>query len=454
MNEIETNILIVEDDSLTLQTTKRLLKPYGKVITASSEEDTYKLIQEHQIDIAFFDLNLNGEMSGLKLLTYARLNGIYSIVISGEAQTSILEEAFTNGAKDYLIKPFTQEKLSAVISRFYNNNKHIEFEKLIDTNFITKSPELSQELYKIKNLSVSDRPIFIHGETGTGKRVVAHLIQKILGLENFLEINCSQFTDELFASELFGHRKGSFTGAIEDRVGFLEQANNGVIFLDEIHALSIKSQKTLLKAIEEKEFYPVGSKEKVKSNFRVISATCEDIELLIDQSLFRADLYARINTFNIELSPLRKRKEDIVLLLEHFISKQLMQIVITKEAKELLTNYTWPRNTREIQDIVENWVVHGHRLITQATLPPHIVSNIVLGNKLVNDYHLDLAEEIGISNLVILLKKEIIEIMIKRYNGNAKDASNAMQASPPNISRFMITNKDKQIINGVYVEKK
>lgn len=282
------------------------------------------------------------------------------------------------GAKDYLSKPFAQDKLSIVISRYLNNRQHLQFEKIINNSFITKSPELTQELYKIKNLSISDRLIFIHGETGTGKRVVAHLIKQILKVPELIEVNCSQHTDELFSSELFGHKKGSFTGANEDRIGLLEKAHNGVIFLDEIHALSSKSQKTLLKAIEEKEFYPVGSNKKVRSNFRVISATCENIELLMETNQFREDLYARISTFEILIPPLRSRVEDISLLFEYFISKQLINILITEETKTVLERSSWPRNTREIQDLVENWVVNGHRLITPAVLPAHIKNNIIL----------------------------------------------------------------------------
>lgn len=447
MREKLVNILLVEDDSLTMQTSKRLLRPFGKIFSASTEEEAYKVIQENSIDLAFFDLNLHGELSGLKLITFARLNNIYSIVLSGEAHTKVLEKAYVNGARDYLIKPFNQAKLSTVMNHYFNYLKSTEFENIINKSFITKSQELTEELYKIKNLGVSDKPIFIHGETGTGKRVIAHLIQKVLENDNFIELNCSQYTDELFASELFGHKKGAFTGANENKVGVLEKAHNGIVFLDEIHSLSLKAQKTLLKAIEEKEFYPVGSNTKIKSNFRVVSATCEDIEVLIEQSEFREDLFARINTFNIKLSPLRKRKEDILLLLQYFISKQLIQIVITDEAKKILEEYSWPRNTREIQDLVENWVINGNRLITADILPNNIKNNFVQTNKVISEYHLDLVEEYGLTQFLIMMKKEIIEHMIKRNNGVLKRASKVMNASYPNLSAFLKTHKNKSFSN-------
>ena len=143
-------LLIVEDDSLTLQTSKRLLRPYGKIFTATTEDEAYDVIQNNSIDLAFFDLNLHGELSGLKLITFARLNNIYSIVLSGEVNTKIFEDAYQNGAKDYLTKPFNQAKLSTVMNRYFNYLRATEFESIINNSFITKSPTLTEELYKIK----------------------------------------------------------------------------------------------------------------------------------------------------------------------------------------------------------------------------------------------------------------------------------------------------------------
>lgn len=437
------NILLVEDDALTAQTNKRLLRSYGTVTIAANCNEAHDLMSKESFDVGFFDLNLYGELDGLKLLKFAKIMKIYSIVLSGEVRTEILENSFTNGAKDYLNKPFNKEKLDSVLKRYFNHEQNTEFENLINKSFITKSMELSQELYKIKNLSFSTKPVFITGETGTGKRVVAHLIKEIIANNNFVELNCSQYTDELFASELFGHIKGAFTGATQDKKGLLEIANNGVIFLDEIHALSLKAQKTLLKAIEEQEFYPVGSDKKVKSNFRVISATCENIHELIEYGEFRQDLYARISTFSINLSPLRERKEDINLLLEYFIAKQPFRIVINAEAKKVLENYSWPQNTREIQDLVENWVVHGHRLITPEVLPTYVKNNMTPSETIISDYYLDLVEEMGLKDFLTVFKKELIKSMVKRHKGVTKHASDAMKTSYPSLTNFIRLNSHR-----------
>jgi two-component system response regulator AtoC len=446
MREKSINILIIEDDALTMQITRKMLSPYGKIYCARTDIEANKILNSGNIDLAFFDLNLNGELTGINLLNLARINKIYSIVLSGESSPDTLERAYKNGAMDYLAKPFSQEKLTAVMTRFFNNQKHIEFEALINSSFITKSPSLTEELYKIKNLSISDKPVLIQGETGTGKRVIAHLIKKIFKTNNFLEINCAQFSDEIFSSELFGHKKGSFTGADSDKIGILEKAHDGIVFLDEIHGLSIKSQKALLKAIEEKEFYPVGSTKLVKSNFRVICASCDDIRGMIDQGTFRQDLFARINTFSINIPPLRDRREDVPLLFEHFIAQQLIQVVISKEAKTILESYSWPENTREIKDLVENWIVHGKRLIASEDLPVHIRNNITKTSKIVSDEHLDLVEEHGLKQFLLLYKKEIIEQMTKRYGGRITNASKPLDVATSNLSNFLKTHKDCSLI--------
>jgi transcriptional regulator with PAS, ATPase and Fis domain len=174
-----------------------------------------------------------------------------------------------------------------------------------------------------------------------------------------------------------------------------------------------------------------------------MSATCEDIHSMIELGTFRKDLYARISTFQISLSPLRERREDIELLFHYFISKQPFRILINDLALECLHNYSWPQNTREIQDLVENWVVHGHRLITPDVLPSRIKNNIFESKGLVTDEHLDLVEEMGLKEFLVVFKKELIQGMTKRHNGTVRTASKAMDVSPAHVSRYLQTHKDK-----------
>lgn len=448
METTELQILLAEDDVLTLRTNKRILQRFGHVTATSSVQEAQSLARDQKFDLAFFDLNFYGELEGLNLVTIASKAGLYSVVVSAESRSDILETAFKNGTKDYLLKPFNDEKLDQVMSIYFNNRKHLEFEKIINSKFLTKSKKQVDELYKIKNLIMSDKPVFIHGETGTGKRVVSHIIKEISDNNIFLELNCSQFNDELIASELFGHTKGSFTGATDNKEGLLSKANNGTIFLDEIHSLSLKAQKTLLKAIEEKEFYPVGSGKPVKSNFRVISATCEDMNEMLQNGTFREDLYARISTFQVKLFPLRERKEDIGLLFSHYISKHLIQIFITDEARDILKNYSWPRNTREVEDLVENWVVNGNRLIKAETLPAHIRHNIVSRSRTIPEAYLDLVEEYGLNEFLAFMKNEISTAMVKRHGGSIRKAAKVMKSSHSNLAGFMKESNSKNFFMG------
>lgn len=441
-------ILLVEDDPLTLRLSKRTLSRFGKITTATSFVEAQNLISKSIFDVAFFDMNLNGSLHGLDLVSLAQSKNLYSVVLSGESQGEVIKTAFERGAKDYLLKPFTDAKMEQVLACFLNSRKHASFESVIQNNFITKSLKQLEELQKVKNLTISDKPIFLNGETGTGKRIVAHIIKKISDQTLFVELNCSQFTDDLIASELFGHVKGAFTGAIENKEGLLKKADGGIIFLDEIHSLSLKSQKTLLKAIEEKEFYPVGSTTPVRSNFRLLSATCESIHELIDQGKFRQDLFARISTFQIKLMPLRERLEDIELLFSHYISKHLVQVFISDEAKAVLKKYSWPRNTREIEDLVENWIVDGHRLITPEILPIHIRNNAPLVDRFIPDIYLDMVEEYGLNEFLIYLKKELVTESIKRNGGSMRKAANTMGASYSSLSQFLKQYKAMDLVQG------
>ncbi len=211
---------------------------------------------------------------------------------------------------------------------------------------------------------------------------------------------------------------------------------------------TLRAQKILLKALEEKEFYPVGSNKIIKSYFRIVCATCEDIVQLIDRGLFREDLYSRISTFTIDLFPLRERKKDIELLLEYYIQKSLIQVFINDSAKEILKSYSWPRNTRELQDLVENWVVNGNRLITPDILPSHIRHNLVKETKFIPDLYLDLVEEFGLADFLKFMKKEMSQEMMKRNQGSMRKASEQMKTSYSQLSIFLKKNRDLNLYEG------
>ena len=433
----ELQILLVEDDLYTQSVSKRILSRFGRVEAASTKEEAQSLLKSKTYDVAFLDLNLHGKLDGLNLIKLTQDYKTYPVVVSGETDKAIIQKSLQTGAKDYLLKPFDDHKLDSVIARYFLNKKELSLLQKIRKGFITRNEKQASELSKIVNLSISDKPIFIDGETGTGKRVVAHLIKETLGCENFVEVNCSQFIGDTTRSELFGHKAGSFTGANSDKIGLLQKAHQGIIFLDEIHSLPLEVQRLLLKALEEKVFYPVGSNIPVKSDFRIMAATCENISLLISEGRFREDLYARISTFQIKLYPLKDRPEDIIPLFDHYISKQPFQMLITEEAQEILKSYSWPRNTREVQDLLENWVVNGHRLITKDLIPLRIQENRPTEDKLFSQQHLDLIEDIGIKDFMAHFKKELILEYVKRNNGSIRQAAKKMGIAPSTISELL-----------------
>jgi DNA-binding NtrC family response regulator len=433
----ELKILLVEDDLYTQSVSKRILSRFGKVEAASSKEEAQALLKTKIYDMAFLDLNLHGQLDGINLIKITQDHKAYPVVVSGETDKTIIQKSLQTGAKDYLLKPFDDQKLDSVIARYFLNQKEMSLLQKIRKDFITRNEKQATELSKIVNLSISDKPIFIDGETGTGKRVVAHLIKDTLGCENFIEVNCSQFIGDTTRSELFGHKAGSFTGANTDKVGLLQKAHDGIIFLDEIHALPLEVQRLLLKALEEKVFYPVGSNIPVKSNFRIMAATCENIHSLIAEGKFREDLYARVSTFQIRLSPLRERPEDILPLFDHFISKQPFQMLLTEETQTILQSYFWPRNTREVQDLLENWVVNGNRLITPDLIPLRIKENRLAETKIFSQHHLDLIEDIGMKDFLSHFKKELIQEFVKRNNGSIRQAAKKMGIAPSTISELL-----------------
>ena len=435
--QTELKILLVEDDLYTQSVSKRILSRFGKVEAASTKEEAQNLLKANIYDVAFLDLNLHGKLDGINLIKITQDHKAYPVVVSGETEKAIIQKSLQTGAKDYLLKPFDDQKLDSVISRYFLNKKEMGLLQRIRKVFVTRNEKQAKELSKIVNLSISDKPIFIDGETGTGKRVVAHLIEDTLGCENFIEVNCSQFIGDTTRSELFGHKAGSFTDANADKIGLLQKAHGGIIFLDEIHALPLEVQRLLLKALEEKVFYPVGSNIPVKSDFRIIAATCENIHALISEGKFREDLFARISTFEIKLSPLRERPEDILPLFDHFISKLPFQMLITEESQKILQSYSWPRNTREVQDLLENWVVNGHRLITPELIPQKIRENRPTPSKVFSQLHLDMVEDMGMRDFMTFFKKELIQEFIKQNNGSIRQAAKKIGIAPSTISELM-----------------
>lgn len=344
------NFLIIEDDELTRLALMRHLGPFGTVSSFDSFSDFKASIRPDDLfDFLFLDLDLEERGLGLQVLRDFSSNFKYKVVLSGREESHIIQEAYQLGANDFLSKPFGHKEVQWLLNQT-KINQNVLKTKIKNELFYSNSERIESLSEKLNQLSRTGS-LLLTGETGTGKTSFAKFVHKNLLQGPFVHINCAEIPENLVESELFGHRRGAFTGAISDFTGKLCLADGGVLFLDEITTLSVSTQRKLLAAIEEKSFFPVGSKQKVSSDFFLISATCDNLPELIENYEFRPDLYYRINGTEIHLSKLSERKEDLELLIHQF-EKDGRRIVFSEEAWIILKEYEYPGNIRELKNIL------------------------------------------------------------------------------------------------------
>lgn len=372
--------LVVEDDTLTRLGLVHELKKLGACQEASSKKEALEKIEQDNFDLAFVDLDLETELSGLDVVEKLALKNIYSVVLSGREDERAIESAYQKGCRDYLSKPFQAKALNSLLNKFFLLQQPEILENFFATRYLTCNEDLKKRLNVLSEILISERPVLIEGETGTGKTLIAQLIHELRfkSLDKFVALNCAEIPENLLESELFGYEKGAFTGAQNNKKGKLLLADGGTLFLDEIATLPLHLQKKLLKALEEKSFFPLGAEKMVHSDFRLVSATCEDLKKLIAQGEFREDLYFRLEGFNIFLPPLRERKQDIGLLLDYFL-KNLgnvgRRVIVPSDVREILLNYSWPGNIRELQKTVQIFLASTKGIISLEQLPSAIFKN-------------------------------------------------------------------------------
>ena len=369
--------MIVDDEETICEALMAwFVKDGYKVATALSGEEALEYLQTNTIDIFLVDVKMPG-MGGIKLLSRIKEKQPESEVIMMTAHGSIQAavEAMKLGASDYLCKPFDPDALSLLMERVMmqktlkKENSDLK-ERLVEQLeegsdiFIVHSEPMRKIFSIVDEVASSSAPIFITGETGVGKDIVARAIhlrsQRSYG--PFMAVNCGALSESILESELFGHEKGAFTGAVKARRGRLEMADNGTLFLDEIGEISTRMQVVLLRVLEEKRFLRLGGSTPVSSDFRLITATHRDIPPLIKEKQFREDFYYRINVITIHIPPLRERQDDIPVLADHFFKRYVEETGkhlegFTQKAIEQLTSYPWPGNVRELKNVIERAVV-------------------------------------------------------------------------------------------------
>lgn len=434
------SILIVDDEASVRDSLFNWFIEDGyEVQCAEDAKIALSLLESESYDIVLADIKMPG-MDGLEMLKRIKTLKKDSIVIimTAFATVDTAVQALKDGAFDYITKPFDPDDLSHLIRNaskqiMLSEENEILKEKVVllenVEDLIGKSEGMQMVLQEIESVSQSSASVIITGESGTGKELVARAIHANSPRRFFpmVSVHCGALSESLLESELFGHEKGAFTGAVYNRKGRFEMADNGTIFLDEIATISTKMQIELLRVLETKSFVRVGGHKEISSDFRVICATNRDLKAMVDEGLFREDLYYRLNVVNINVPPLRERVEDIPLLVDYFIRKYCVSMnrplmTIEPAALRRLEEFPFPGNIRELENMIERAIVVGNsKKITVKDLPLGKSSPTVSYESLTD------------------LEKNHIALILNKYNWNISAASKALK-----VDRVTLYNKIKK----------
>lgn len=363
------SILVVEDDALARKVLTEHLKVH-EVDLAPDLAAARRKLSAGKHDLCFIDLKLgeDDDCSGLELLPLAVSKGVYSVVMSGHDSEPIVERAYALGCDDFYAKGNEETNVGRILARFLQRRGGAALDRVFEERLVTKDAATRVDIKEALQYAASDLPLLILGPSGTGKTSLASLIHEQSGRTGeFVSINCAAYTEDLLEAELFGYRKGAFTGAGDSRKGKLLAADQGTLFLDEIGTMSLKMQTKLLKAIEERSFFPLGCDRPETSQFRIISATLEDLQGLIKAGKLRFDFFQRIHGLTVQLRPLAQRPGDVLPLIE-FFTRGGKRLSFTPEAKQQLLGHDWPGNIRELKRFVDLLAGGGEGRVTGETV--------------------------------------------------------------------------------------
>ncbi len=369
------SILVVDDEKNQREILETILSDEGyDVTTASSGEAAMKFVADRHFDLVLTDLKMTG-ISGLELLKQLTDfdKSIIVILLTAHGTIDSAVDALRLGAFEYLQKPYDSEKLLDTVSRALNKLT------TLDAEIISVSPEMDKVKKLILKIAKSNSTVLIRGESGTGKELIARSIHSnsLRSSETFQAVNCAAINENLLESELFGHEKGSFTGAVADKKGLFEIAHNGTLFLDEIGELDISLQAKILRALQEKQIRRVGGIRDIDVDVRVVAATNRDLLHMVEEKRFREDLYYRLNVLSIELPALRGRRTDVAVLIDYFVKKHTRgtqrKITINSDARRLLEDYHYPGNVRQLESALERAILLCENdTVTLEDLPPEM----------------------------------------------------------------------------------
>jgi len=382
-------ILVVDDDEHLRMVLQETLQACDyKVQTAESGRKALDILKAQPFDLVITDLMMPG-IKGIELLEQAKALypeiGFFVISAYGTIETAV--ESMKKGAYDFITKPFSINQIEARVAHYFSyrnlqqENKSLKRRLLshkLEAKMIGQSPVIQEVLHNIGLVALSEASVFIRGDSGTGKELIAEAIHDNSGRADkpFLRINCAALPESLFESALFGHEKGSFSGAYKSQKGIFEECDGGTLLLDEISEIPYNMQAKLLRVLQEMKVIRVGSTMEIPADVRIIASSNQDVEALVEQGKFREDLFYRLNVFPIYIPPLRKRKEDIPLLINHFLAiyknkYHYEKKTLSAEAMEILMRYDWPGNVRQLQHVIERAILYSAK--EEIILPQYIV---------------------------------------------------------------------------------
>ncbi|MBI3019543.1 MAG: sigma-54-dependent Fis family transcriptional regulator [Deltaproteobacteria bacterium] len=448
MEEVKPKILVVDDEESLREFLEIMLKREGyDITTAENGEVAVKHLAKKSYDVVITDLQMP-KIHGMQVLAKAKESDseMVVIVITAFGSTESAVEAMKLGAYDYITKPFKIDEIKLVIKKALErrilSRENVLLKKELGKqynfgNLIGSAPSMLKIYDLIGRVCETKTNVLITGESGTGKELVAKAVHYNGPLKDkpFVTVNCGAIPENLIESELFGHKKGSFTGAIADKMGLFEVANGGTIFLDEIGDIPLQTQVKLLRVLQEKTFKRVGSTDDITVNVRIIAATNKDVMQEIGQGRFREDLYYRLNVIHIQLPPLRERKEDVTLLAQHFLEKYNKHLdkdikKISKEAMDALISYDYPGNVRELENIIERTVsLERGAAILPESLPPVIFHPAAGIARRGGSEQMVTMDGVNLEEIVGNLEKELIEKALKKAGGVKKKAAKLLGIS-------------------------
>jgi len=448
------SILIIDDEVELCQSLSEMLKGEEegyKVSVANSGKKGLEKIKEEVPDLVLLDIKMP-EMDGIETLEKIKAidEDVLVIMLTAYQTVETAVKAMKLGAYDYISKPFNYEELKIIIKRALQTRdlsrevislRHQLRDKFSFKNIIGRSDKMKEVLYKIEKVAPTNTTVLIRGESGTGKELIAKTIYRYSPRKDkpFIAVDCAGLPESLIESELFGHTKGAFTGAIAKKIGKFELAQRGTLFLDEIGNLPVNIQVKLLRALQEREINRIGDKYPIKIDIRIIIATNTNLEEAMKRGTFREDLYYRINVFSIFLPSLREQKEDIPLLALHFLNK--FNPILGKKVKDisersmhLLVDYSWPGNVRELQNIIRQAIIMAEDIILPEHLPFYIKENKVgvdFVSTLVEKEKIGSTEDFSLKKIVNQLSQEterrIILEVLKRTKGNKAETARLLK---------------------------